>query len=229
MRESVYNWWLSLYVSLPMSIHILNQALYNKYAITAWLYDLLDFPWERRYRRWRPDLLKEVCGNVLEAGIGTGRNIAYYTSHVNLTGFDLSDAMLEIAKWRARNAQCHIEHLIQQDAALMPDIPSHHFDWLISTFMCCVMPDELQPLAIKQFVRVLKPGGRFRILEIIYSKNPMISKRQKRFAKWVEKIYGARFDRKTLEYLQAEPEIIIEDTRFLYQDTYLLIEGRRAI
>ena len=32
-----------------------NRLLQAKYNVTAWFYDLLDYPWERLYRRWRPD------------------------------------------------------------------------------------------------------------------------------------------------------------------------------
>jgi ubiquinone/menaquinone biosynthesis C-methylase UbiE len=35
--------------------------------------------------------------------------------------------------------------------------------------MFCVMPDELQDQAINQIARVLKPDGKFLILEMIYS------------------------------------------------------------
>lgn len=44
------------------------RRLQAKYDITAWFYDILDFPWELQYRRWRPVLLEDVRGNVLEAG-----------------------------------------------------------------------------------------------------------------------------------------------------------------
>ena len=46
------------------------EELYKKYAWTSWFYDFLDYPWERQYRRWRPRLLEDVSGAVLEAGQG---------------------------------------------------------------------------------------------------------------------------------------------------------------
>jgi len=152
-----------------------NLYLQAKYNITAWLYDILDYPWELQYRRWRPILLKDVRGTVLEAGVGTGRNLKYYHPNVKLTAFDLSEEMLKKAKKRGKSAACEIEFL-QEDATIMESIPSGHFDWVFSTFLCCVMPDELQPLAIKQFERVLKPGGRFLLLEMKYSANPILKK-----------------------------------------------------
>ena len=90
---------------------------------------------------------------------------------------------------------------------------------------CCVMPDEFQPMALQQFSRALKPGGKFKLLEMVYSKDEKIRKRQQRFAPFVEKVYGARFDRHTLEYIEESTELEITRKHFLKDDVYLLIEG----
>lgn len=187
-------------------------------------YDILDYPWERIYRQWRPTLLQDLRGKVLEAGVGTGRNFAYYPADVELTGIDLSAAMLQRARKRVSKARCDIS-LRVEDATTMESITSNTYDWLFSTFMCCVMPNQLQPLAIDQFHRVLKPGGRFRLLEMVYSKDSKLRRRQERFAPWVEAVYGARFDRDTLLFLQQHPGLEVTNTRFLKDDVYLLIEG----
>jgi ubiquinone/menaquinone biosynthesis C-methylase UbiE len=107
----------------------------------------------------------------------------------------------------------------------MESIPTRHCDWLVSTFLCCVMPDDLQPLAIKQFERILKPGGRFRLLEMVYSNNSKIRKRQDFFAPIVEKLYGARFDRDTMGHLSSSSKLKILNTFFLKEDVYVVIEG----
>ena len=88
------------------SIHEDNRFLQAKYNITAWLYDILDYPWERQYRHWRPVLLKDVQGEVLEAGVGSGRNLRYYPSNVNLIGIDICLEMLRRAMKRSKAALC---------------------------------------------------------------------------------------------------------------------------
>ena len=201
-----------------------NLSLRAKYNITAMFYDILDYPWERVYREWRPWLLGDLRGKVLEAGVGTGRNFQYYHESVELTGVDLSDVMLRKAARKANKANCKIE-LLHDDASMMRRVDSNQFDWIISTFLCCVMPDEFQPMALEQFSRVLKPGGKFRLLEMIYSKNRKIRRRQDFFTAFVEKVYGARFDRKTVQYIEESSELGITSTRFLKDDVYLLIEG----
>ena len=197
-----------------------------KYNVTALFYDILDYPWERVYREWRPLLLGDLRGKVLEAGVGTGRNFRHYHESVELTGVDLSDVMLKKATRKAGKADCKIE-LIHDDASVMQHVASNQYDWIISTFLCCVMPDEFQPMALEQFSRVLKPGGRFRLLEMIYSKNRAIRRRQEFFSAFVEKVYGARFDRKTVQFIERSPDLEITARRFLKDDVYLLVEGIR--
>lgn len=197
-----------------------------KYNVTALFYDILDYPWERVYREWRPLLLGDLRGKVLEAGVGTGRNFRHYHESVELTGVDLSDVMLKKAARKAGKADCKIE-LIHDDASVMQHVASNQYDWIISTFLCCVMPDEFQPMALEQFSRVLKPGGKFRLLEMIYSKNRAIRRRQEFFSAFVEKVYGARFDRKTVQFIERSPDLEITAKRFLKDDVYLLVEGIR--
>jgi ubiquinone/menaquinone biosynthesis C-methylase UbiE len=210
-----------------MKPHEKNILLQTKYSVTADFYDILDYPWERIYRKWRPALVGDLRGKILEAGVGTGRNLEFYHEDVELTGIELSAQMLKKAEKRIKKAKCKVK-LIHEDATVMQSIDSHQFDWIFSTFMCCVMPDEIQALAIDQFGRVLKQGGRFRILEIVFSKNKKIKKRQDFFAPFVEKIYGARFDRNTLRHIERSSNLRITNISFLKDDTYILIEGIRV-
>lgn len=201
-----------------------NKFMETKYNITSYFYDILDYPWERHYKHWRPNLIKDIRGLVLEAGVGTGRNLKHYHPSIKLTAIDLSKNMLAKAHKRKKYASCSVD-LWHEDASVMKSIPSNHFDWIVSTFLCCVMPDNLQPLAIKQFERVLKPGGRFRLLEMVYSKDSRLRFRQKLLAPFVERVYGARFDRNTLEHIKKSSKLKVNKTYFLKKDTYLVIEG----
>ena len=201
-----------------------NISLQAKYRISSIFYDMLDYPWERQYKKWRPGLLNDVYGAVIEAGVGTGRNLRYYPSNAKVTGIDLSEDMLEVSTKRGASAECTF-YPVHEDATSMASIPSNHFDWLVSTYLCCVMPDHLQPLAIVQFERVLKPGAHFRLLEMVYSKNPMLRRRQRLFAPFIQWIYGARFDRNTLSYFEKSSILKITKKYYLKEDVYLVIEG----
>lgn len=203
-----------------------NHRLRLKYQRTSRFYDILDYPWERQYRKWRPQILKDVSGRVVEAGVGTGHNLCHYSPSVNLTAIDLSSGMLRQAQKRASQAQCRI-NLQEADATNLKRFDDGMFDWYISTFMYCVMPDHLQPDALKEMARILKPGGRFRLIEILYSKDRSLRLRQKLLSPFVELVYGARFDRKTMELIHAIPSLKVTCTNYLKADTHLLIEGER--
>jgi ubiquinone/menaquinone biosynthesis C-methylase UbiE len=203
-----------------------NRRNKERYGVTAWFYDLLDAPWERQYRKWRPKLVGDLHGEVLEAGVGTGRNLKYYPSHVSLTALDFSPAMLRHASRRCRDATCSVR-LLQDDACDMTTVESDRYDWVVATFLCCVLPAGLQEQAIAQFGRVLKPGGKFRLLEMVYSQDPALRRRQDFFAPFVEKVYGARFDRDTHRHLMNHTGLNVTSQRFIKHDTYLLIEGEK--
>jgi demethylmenaquinone methyltransferase/2-methoxy-6-polyprenyl-1,4-benzoquinol methylase len=209
-----------------LDLHELNLLNQKRYALTAWFYDILDYPWELQYRKWRPGLLADVSGDVLEAGVGTGRNLKYYPPGVHLTALDFSPAMLKKASKRCKTTSC-TARFVHEDATRMESIPSAAYDWLVAFFLCCVLPEELQDQAISEFARVLKPGGRFRLLEMQYSKDPGLRKRQDRLAPFVEKVYGARFDRRTLTHVRNNPDLSVTGTRYIKHDTYLLIDGMR--
>jgi demethylmenaquinone methyltransferase/2-methoxy-6-polyprenyl-1,4-benzoquinol methylase len=209
-------------------MHELNVLNQKRYAVTAWFYDILDYPWERQYRKWRPGLLEDVRGEVLEAGIGTGRNLKHYRPGVNLTAVDFSPAMLKKAEKRCAKASCTVR-FIHEDASRMVSIPSDGYDWVAAFFLCCVLPEDLQTRAIAEFARVLKPGGRFRLLEMKYSDDPGLRRRQKLFAPFVAKVYGAGFDRQTLMHVQENANLKVTATRYIKHDTYLLIDGVRKV
>jgi ubiquinone/menaquinone biosynthesis C-methylase UbiE len=202
-----------------------SDRLRKKYQGTAAWYDILDSPWERVYRRWRPGLTANLHGRILEVGVGTGRNLPAYPAGAQVVAVDLSEAMLTRAQGRVRALQNYFA-FVQADALALP-FPDSSFDAYLSTFLYCVLPDELQAAALSEMGRILRPGGKFRLLEIVYSQRARIKLGQVLLAPLVKRIYGARFDRTTLARLKDMHDLQITDTRFLKDDTYLLIEGLR--
>src|SRR5437868_13372121 len=73
----------------------------DRYQRIAPLYDLLDLPFERRrYQALRPLIFQNLGGRLLDAGIGTGRNCAFYPPDAVVSGIDTSLAMLVLAHSR---------------------------------------------------------------------------------------------------------------------------------
>lgn len=112
----------------------------------------------------------QARGKVLEIAIGTGLNLPFYPADVEITGIEISPAMLEIARRRANNLDRKVELAIG-DAQALP-FPDRHFDTVICTIALCSIPDERQ--AVAEVWRVLRPSGRFVALEHVRSPNIII-------------------------------------------------------
>ena len=107
---------------------------------------------------------------MLEIAIGTGRNLPFYAADVEITGIEISSAMLEIACQRAQSLGRQVE-LVVGDAQALP-FPDQRFDTVVCTISLCCIPGERQ--AIAEVWRVLRPGGRFVALEHVRSPNTII-------------------------------------------------------
>ena len=175
-----------------------------------------------RYRHIRPVVWREVadCESILDAGAGTGRNIAYYPAGARVACVDLSWQMVRRASARLDLTPAHA-NLILGNALALP-FRSAAFDAVVSTFLFCVLPDEEQPRALREIARVLRPGGKAVLLEYQYSADGAQRALMRMMAPWVEWAYGARFDRQTSRHLMACGWRICEE-RFLSKDIVKLI------
>jgi len=107
----------------------------------------------------------QASGDVLEVAVGTGLNFGAYPSDIRLTGIDLSDEMLEIARNRARDLGREVV-LQQGDAHALP-FDDATFDTVVCTFGLCAIPDIDR--ALDEMTRVLRPGGRLILLDHVAS------------------------------------------------------------
>ncbi len=196
----------------------------NHYDRIAPFYEILDWSFERfRYRKVRPLVWARAKGRILDLGAGTGLNIPYYPPSSPVTAVDLSAGMLERAKARAGRLQRPVSFL-QMDAGRLA-FSDFSFDTVVSTFLFCVLPNELQPGALREIRRVLAPGGRLFLLEYVYSKKFFPRLRMKMLSPWVYWLYRAGFDRKTEVFLREGGWKVVSDT-FVHQDVLRLIEAQ---
>lgn len=197
----------------------------GRYQRIARFYDLLDLPFEYgRYRRIRPLLFEGLSGRVLEAGIGTGRNIPFYPPGAEVVGIDVSAAMLARAgSTRAAHAR-HV-HLLQMDVTRL-GFPDDTFDAVIATFLFCVLPEELQVPALREIGRVTKPGGTIRLMEYVRPSGAFRRVVARLWEPWMAWAYGAGFDRRTEEKVpEAGLELI--EARFVVDDLVKLLSVRK--
>ena len=197
------------------------------YERIAPYYDLLDLPAEYfRYRKIRSQLVRGLEGRLLDAGVGTGRNIEFYPENCDVVGIDFSPSMLERARKRQDHSGANVE-LLEMDVLNM-DFPDGEFDAAISTFLFCVLDDDLQLPALCELKRVCRERGEIRLLEYSLPQAPLHRLTMKYiWGPWVRRAYGAEFDRNTEQYCAAAGLRIV-DRRFLYRDIIKMICLRRS-
>ena len=196
----------------------------HKYQRIARLYDLLDLPFEYgRYRPLRRHVFDGLSGQVLDAGVGTRRNFEFYPAAAEVTGIDLSAAMLDRARLRRERTGANVN--LAEMNVLQTAFRDHQFDAIVSTFMFCVLDDALQLPALIELRRICKTGGSIRVLEYAMPKNAWKQGVMRLWAPWVCFAYGATFDRRTEQYLAAAGLDLVEE-RFLYRDIIKLVVAR---
>ena len=196
-------------------------SILDRYQRIAPLYDLLDFPFEHgRYRHIRPHLFQGLSGRILDAGVGTGRNIAYYPAGANVVGIDLSPAMLARADRRARQIGQQVE-LHQMDVTRLA-FPDRSFDAAVASFLFCVLPNDLQVSALREIERALKPGGILRLLEYVRPTGAYRAFVARLWEPWMAWAYGAGFDRHTEEHV-TETNFDVMESSFVVPDLMKMI------
>jgi ubiquinone/menaquinone biosynthesis C-methylase UbiE len=119
-------------------------------------------------RRWRAELLADLDGDVLEIGAGTGLNVDHYPATVRRLVLTEPDKHMRIQlEERVHEVQAAGEapsevEVVDATASRLP-YPEASFDAVVSTLVLCSVPD--QSAALTEVERVLKPGGRFVVIE----------------------------------------------------------------
>lgn len=114
------------------------------------------------FLRLRRELLASAHGEVLEFGIGTGLNLPHYPGTVTEL-YAVDPAQFLPKTIAARSARLSFPVRIQKGTAETLPHADRRFDYVVSTWTLCTIPDPV--LALKEVRRVLKPGGTFLFLE----------------------------------------------------------------
>lgn len=201
-----------------------EDKIRKRYNRISKIYDGLEKPMEALLMsQWRKDLIENIEGKkILEIGVGTGKNIKYYSKDVEVTAIDFSKKMLEKASSKIGNKN-NIE-LVEMDVESMK-FPDNSFDTLVTSFVFCSVPNPVDGL--KEMRRVCKNNGKILMLEHMRSQNRIIGKIMDIINFIPLNIYGANINRKTMKNLKKagfKEEAI--DTQNLWSDIVKHIEIR---
>lgn len=176
-----------------------------------------------RFDRWlfrdtRTWICSRARGEVLEIAVGTGLNLPLYPPSCRVTGIDISAEMLEHAR-RRRDGLGRGDELRLGDAESI-DLPDHSVDTAVCTFSCCAIPDHLQ--ALREMLRVLRPGGRLLLADHIASDRASVRVGQRLIEAVTIPIAGEHFTRRPaadlaeLAGLADHPIVVQERERFTF-------------
>jgi ubiquinone/menaquinone biosynthesis C-methylase UbiE len=158
-------------------------------------------------RQWA---CSQATGEVLEVAIGTGLNLPFYSDRVAVTGLDISEQMLDIARIRARDLGRDVT--LRQGTAHALQFEDSSFDTVVCTLGLCAIPDH--EAAVDEMIRVLRPGGQLILVDHVAS-----SSRLARGVQWlVERITiplaGEHFLRRPLNQIRARGLDVEQQQRF---------------
>ena len=143
---------------------------------------------------------QKVSGkNILEAGVGTGKNFPYYPENCTITAIDFSSGMLARAEQKKRQQKVSVDLQIQDVQAL--GFPDNSFDTVLATFLFCSVPSPIKGL--KELQRVCKPGGQILLLEHVLSDNPILAALMNRLNPLIVRLVGANINRQTVKSVRS--------------------------
>ena len=188
-----------------------TEATSKTYNKVAPFYDFMEGLMERsRYSKWRELLWSKVEGsNILEIGVGTGKNFPYYPTDAQITAIDFSKEMLSRAKEKSKRKGVEVQ-LRQIDVQNL-DFEDDTFDTVVATFVFCSVPFPIKGL--KEVEHVLSAN---RILASLMNVvNPI-----------VVRIMGPNINRRTVKNV-ANSGLEVEKVTDLAVGIFKMIEARK--
>lgn len=205
-----------------MPAKISTMSAVSKYNRIAPIYELIDLPLELFFfRKWRKEALSGLSGKVLEIGVGSGRNLKHYPSNALVTGIDNSEGMLEKARKKA--SEMKNVNLLLMDAEHL-EFPDNSFDYVVTTFVLCTIPDPVK--ALKEMRRVLKPSGELIALEHLHSTNPVIARFEDLIDPFLFFLLGDHTTRHTARNIEEAGFKIKEAKKLAFKDVFRRIRAK---
>lgn len=151
------------------------MGLYERWVLPR----LLDYAMRQPpIPKQREKVVPQARGEVLEIGIGSGLNLAYYDKGeiTRLWGVDPSMELRRKAVERAQEAEIDVEFIGLTGESI--PLEDQSVDTVVTTFTLCTIPDPVS--ALGEMYRVLRPGGELLFAEHGRAPDPDVRRLQDR-------------------------------------------------
>jgi len=147
---------------------------------------------------------------VLDLGSGGGIDVLLSAKRVGPTGraygLDMTDEMLELANENARKAGADNVEFLKGEIEAIP-LPDQSVDVIVSN--CVINLSGDKPQVLREAARVLRPGGRFAVSDVIADED-MDDATRRDIQQWTGCIAGALTRREFEQQLEAAGLVDIE-------------------
>ena len=202
-----------------------SRRVERVYSVLARVYDgFFDWALGPGRRRAVARLPIRPGDRVLEIGVGTGLSLPLFPAHAEVTGIDISEAMLDRAVARLESLGRTGVSLRRMDARSLA-FPEASFDHVLAPYVISVVPEPEK--VMREIRRVLKPGGAVVVVNHFRSEWLPLRLAERALtplSQWV----GFRLDVPTEVVLRAEGLETVHIERVNLLGLWRLIEMRRV-
>ncbi len=171
-------------------------------------------------RKLEIDLLRLTPEDkVFFIGVGTGEDFKFLPKGVQVTGIDITDEMLEVARKKADTLNLQNVNILNMDAMNL-SLEDEEFDYVVLNLILSVVPDGNK--CLKEAHRVLKPNGRIAIFDKFASEGQKESLVKALLNKLTTSL-GTDINRKFSEISEGIDLKTVEERKSLFQGMYKII------
>jgi ubiquinone/menaquinone biosynthesis C-methylase UbiE len=191
-----------------------SDSCAQTYGRIAPFYDLLDAPYEYLWkRRLRARVFARTSGRILDAGVGTGRNMAFYPPDSTVVAFDVSRQMLDQARQHAARLRRPVM-LLERDIS-DTRLPDATFDSIVTTFVLCCLPPDRQREALRELRRLVSGTGTIQVLDYTLARQPALRAFMHLMGPWLKLMFSARYDSQPEAHFRHAGLAIVERHGFI--------------
>jgi ubiquinone/menaquinone biosynthesis C-methylase UbiE len=215
------------------SLHACNILPANGYEanpllgrINAAFFHLMDGYMHWKYAELKTELFRNLPPMLLEIGAGAGANLRYFAPGTKVIAAEPNRFMHEKLAARARRAGIELE--VQDSGAEALAVADSSVDAVVASLVLCTVRDP--EAAIREVLRVLKPGGRFVCIEHVAAPPKSVTGRIQRavYRPWKWFFEGCHTHRDTATLLERAGFSDVSIRRFTWPSAFVPVRPQIA-